>query len=160
MYIIEPTKYKTGEEFHYVSDYVKSVKKAWLTNYSLTVSRVAPGIVYNPTGKLIQVELFEIDNKEVEQYKAIVGNRHMTWEYITEVYLETGELSKDITILAPVLKPLNTLFTLEPIYRIAPQLTEWTAQANATILAKEQAASLKESQLEYQNRYCPAAMDI
>jgi hypothetical protein len=163
MYIVETTRYKEGEELHpYIADYVESITKVWLIGHTLTVSRVAPGIIHNPNNtKLITAELFQVKEENFDHYKTIVGNRHTTWERITGVYSNTTtDISDSVDVIAPILRPLNTLFGIDPIYYVAPQLTNWTSAANIAILDKAQNATIKASQQEFHDKFCPAAMDI
>jgi hypothetical protein len=159
MFVIEPTKYKTTEELHaIVSPYIISTKSIWLPDYTLTVSKGYPGLIYNPNAtSLIQVELFEVIDTEIENYKACISNRHITWETINkEVYDTQGnEIKRDILI--PVLKPLTSILSISPIYHPAPSLTNWTLRDNKYLLEQKELASRK---LETNDNYYPTAMEL
>jgi hypothetical protein len=158
MFIIEPTRYKTTEEWHsIVSSYILSSKSIWLPQYTLTVSKGHPGLIYNPNAtSLIQVELFEVT--EVEDYKACISSRHITWETVNEeVYDIKGNAVKDTNILVPVLKPLSSILSISPIYYPAPALVTWTAQDNRYLLEQHELAARK---LETNDNFYPTAMEL
>jgi hypothetical protein len=158
MFVIEPTRYKSKEELHsIVSPYIISTKSIWLPGYTLTVSKGYPGLIYNPNAtSLIQVELFEVT--EVENYKACISNRHITWEILNqEVYDSNGKAVTENNILVPVLKPLTSILSISPIYYPAPSLVNWTTQDNRYQLEQHELAARK---LETNDNFYPTAMEL
>ena len=161
MLFIEPTQYKTKEKYHYsINPYIETISEAWLPGYSLAVSKGYPGILANSTApSLIQVELFQIKEEDVNNYKSLIANRHMTWETITELYDTQGKLITG-TILAPVLRPINSIFSMSPIYYLADNISIWTQQINNSTLEQKELTLRKLAQQESEENYYPTAMEI
>lgn len=131
--IIEATRYKKGEQYHEViSNYVKSIEEVWLPNHAIGISKGYPGIAYKSDSALIKAQLFEIEDSDTEDYKRCLSNRHITWEVIPEVYDSKGSSIKNV--LAPVLKPINSIFSVAPIYHLTTEVQEWTEKSNAAYL--------------------------
>lgn len=130
--VIEATRFKVGEQYHdVVSDYINSVKEVWLPDHAIAISKGCPGIAYKKDNPLIKVQLFDIDDTDIEDYKNFISNRHITWNIIKEVYDNKGLPINNV--LAPILKPLNP-YTVTPIYHLIDNIREWTEKQNSAYL--------------------------
>lgn len=116
---------------HLDDTYVTKRRKCF-SEVTICVSRICPGIINEPSGKLVVLDLLEIPEEHIEDHKKNNSNRHIHWEKI-KVYVTLDKIEE---VWAPVLNPINSL-SEEKVY-YPSELEQWSPSGNQKELDKQE----------------------